>query len=233
MKLANFYNTDYVTITQSGHGNAQGNEAFDFILNSGDVGKLYAPCDGDVPWQHVSGQLSYFNFNLEDGSYIQFVHSLPTRLGRFKKGNYLGATTWHHHHIGIWVKGIGWQRILEYMDRDITLKSGGVSNYWTSWSTYKDKHLNISGEPIVSGDFTTDEFNKAKEWNDNIAKAGYLDDGRKIINGDLTSTAEQQMLVDLWRLTWNTISGTELENNYKPEHWLRDLADYLERSDKV
>lgn len=175
IKLGNFFEGNELTITQVGHGVNQNFKAFDFIKSPNDAGRLIAPWDGEVRNMTNKGKLSYFRFHLEDKSSIEFVHSLPTKIGKYKKGDYLGDCMWDHHHVSIDVVSTGFDWILNYMDRKLKIKCGIVNGQtvpakWGRWSTYPDKYLNIKDNTMLED---------ALKWNDLIGE-------KKLCNNTVT-----------------------------------------------
>jgi hypothetical protein len=222
VKLDNFYEGDSITITQAPHG-AQNGQAMDFILNPSNVGNLVAPWDGHVTYSSNQGKQSYFNFTLPDGSYIQFVHGLPHRSGSFKKGEPLGYPTHHHWHIGIFVTGRGWQRLLDYTRRDLNLIRGVVDGkpvgaQWVNWNTYADLHLNFYNPYMRE-----QKLNEAKAWNDLIGEKNLIHDrvgvtplegaqkGSKIMNQ--VEGVERENLLMMYKEITDYIQSTSLKND--------------------
>jgi hypothetical protein len=174
MKLSNFFQVPYLTITQSPHGLNQNKKALD-IVQDGAVGILLAQADGEITLVKKLSDIkqSYFHYKLTDGSYIQYVHALPYEgKTKFKRGEKLGQSTWHHYHVAINVKGKGWDTILNYMDRSIKLRGiTGLNPKWTRWSTYPDLFLNLNemayipAEMLPPLDAQHDSVKQAVEWN--------------------------------------------------------------------
>lgn len=110
--------------------------------------KLYAPADGRILKVYKDGNNSFFNFGTANW-FIQFVHDVPIREGEFKRGEYLGDSTWDHHHVAINVDG-QWHWIQDYLDRGIDLSFwtyGARDNKWAKWSSYPTD-LQLPGDPV-------------------------------------------------------------------------------------
>jgi hypothetical protein len=237
MKLSNFFNSNHFYLVKQKnqtplHGVNQNMKAIDIYQDNSNVGIMIAPCDGEVVGMWGSGRQSYFNFVLEDNSLIQVVHAKPYRIGKFKKGENLAQTTWHHYHVAI--NTGGWNNILEYMDRSLVIKPAlGLAKKWTNWATYPDKQLNISiNQPKVGDTYTQDELRQAIEWNDNTAKFNLGGENGKVMN-KVDSPEMESLLVNIWRLNFGVIQGTKLQNNSRTEQILEKNIDYLKATTHV
>jgi hypothetical protein len=137
------------------------------------VGRMIAPLDGEIRSKSGSGRQAFFNFILEDGSIIQIVHATPLRFGKFKKGDEIAVSTWHHYHVAIRIKNV-WYNILEYMDRGIELRPAlGLTQHWLNWSTYPDRTLNIKNPEMPYQQPTDPEWQLIQKWQgDNKRLAG-------------------------------------------------------------
>ncbi len=89
-------------------------------------------------------------------------------------------------------------------------------------------NLYITDQKVGSKDYTDAELNEAMQWNDLLEEKKYLRDGKKLMN--LIEDEEDKIyLVNLWRMTKLT-QDTKFKNNWRAEHYIRDLADYFEAS---
>lgn len=244
-KLPNIFGGSEITLTQAPHGKSQNYKAIDVA-----PGPLYAPFDGcKTSKTYSSGQQSYFNLTLPDGSYLQCVHGVPVKENHeFKEGEVVGNTVPYskgdHWHIAINVIDKGWDVILNYLDQSSTIKliPGFSSRHWSYWSTWEDLYLNIKSKKMEekykpSLDYGHDEVQKAIEMNnkdrDPVFSNTSEENMQRLMDNKMFLVMYYRILDNIERYVDDNLTHSDIATKLNPEKLARSLKKYLKEDVEV